>query len=146
MFNFLYFLNNWFGSKQPKTLYLIRGLAGTGKTTLAEAITPYNVAADMLPGLYNKDGSYNKEKMGESHQWCKDTVERWMLQNKNKIAVHNTFVLNAYIEPYERLAIKYNYRFQVIKCEKEHGSVHGVPEEMMKKWRETWEDYKPISY
>lgn len=45
--------------KQPRTLYLIRGIAGTGKTTLAEALTPWNVAADMMPGLYTKDG-YNK--------------------------------------------------------------------------------------
>jgi len=127
--------------QQPRTLYLIRGIAGTGKTTLAEALTPWHCAADMMPGLYTKDG-YNQHLQGRSHEWCKDTVEAWMKAGKRKVAVHNTFVLNQYIEPYEKLAHQYGYRFQVIQCEGEHGSLHDVPEEIMQRWRETWEPYK----
>lgn len=127
---------------QPKTLYLIRGLPGTGKTTLSESLTPWNVAADMLPGLYNSDGSYNLHLQPHSHLWCYEQVEKWMEQQKSKIAVHNTFVLQQWIEPYEKLALIHGYRFQVIHCEGEHGSIHNVPEEMIEKWRETWEPYK----
>lgn len=65
-----------------------------------------------------------------------------MRQGKRKIAVHNTFVLHQWLEPYEKLAAQYGYRFQVIHCEGEHGSIHDVPEEMMEKWRNTWEPYK----
>jgi len=122
-------------------LYLVRGIAGTGKTTLAEALTPWHCAADMMPGLYTKDG-YNRELQAQSHQWCKDTIEAWMKVGKHKVAVHNTFVLNQYIEPYEKLAHQYGYRFQVIHTEGEHGSIHDVPEEIMQRWRETWEPYR----
>jgi hypothetical protein len=127
--------------QQPRTLYLIRGIAGTGKTTLAEALTPWHCAADMMPGLYTKDG-YNQHLQGRSHEWCRDVIERWMEQGKRKIAVHNTFVLNKYIETYGNLAFMHGYRFQVIHCEGEHGSTHDVPEEIMQRWRKTWEPYK----
>lgn len=133
----------WFTrQQQPRTLYLIRGIAGTGKTTLADTLTPWNVAADMCPGLYDKDGNYSRDLQGYSHRWCYEQVEKWMQGGKSKIAVHNTFVLNRYIEPYEKLALMHGYRFQVVHCEGEHGSIHNVPEEMMQRWRETWEKYE----
>jgi predicted kinase len=135
-------LKFWFTrQQQPRTLYLIRGIAGSGKTTLAESLTPWHCAADMMPGLY-KDGSYNRELQFQSHRWCKDTIEQWLRQGRRKVAVHNTFVLYQWIEPYEKLAHQYGYRFQVIHCEGEHGSVHNVPEELMQRWRETWERYR----
>jgi hypothetical protein len=128
--------------RQPKTLYLIRGIAGSGKTTLAEALTPWHCAADMMPGLYNEDGTYNMEKQQQSHVWCRDVIDSWMAQGKRKVAVHNTFVLNKYIEPYSNLAFIHGYRLQVIHMEGEHGSIHDVPEETMQRWRDTWEAYK----
>lgn len=124
-----------------KTLYLIRGLAGTGKSTFAQALTKWNCAADNMPGLY-VDGKYNQALQGDSHRWCMNKIECWLQQGKRKVAVHNTFVLRQWITPYENLASRYAYRFQVIHCEGEHGSIHNVPEEITQKWRDTWEPYQ----
>lgn len=74
-----------------KRFYLFRGLPGTGKSELAEAIAPlFNVATDNYPDLYVK-GVYNQELQAVSHQWCSSTIERWMTEGRVPIAVHNTF-------------------------------------------------------
>lgn len=78
-----------------KTLYIIRGLSGKGKTTLARSLCPWwhpfkrQVAADDMPGLYDPDGKYVIELQQRSHQWCQRRVINWMQQGMWAIAVHN---------------------------------------------------------
>ena len=125
------------------TLFLIRGLPGSGKSTLARQLTTYNIATDDFTGLYDKNGFLKKELLPIAHQWCFDTVLFWMTSRRETIAVHNTFVLNEWIYPYERLARKYKYRFNVIECKGDFGSIHNVPPEVITRFKNMWEEYKP---
>lgn len=58
-------------------LYLIRGLLGSSKTTLAHVLTPHSIAADDYPGVY-ADGKFHSELVPIAHAWCKQEVERMM--------------------------------------------------------------------
>ena len=122
-----------------KTLYLLRGLPGCGKSTLAERLTPYNAAADNFTGLY--EGGFHPELLGQAHQRCQRVVENWMKKNVPQIAVHNTLTTSRELQPYLDLGNIYGYRIVSLVVENRHGSesVHNVPDEVMKKMEERFE-------
>jgi histidinol phosphatase-like enzyme len=131
-----------------KTLIIIRGLPGAGKTTLAKMLTGFNVAADDMPGLY-VDGKYQIELQARSHEWCREQVESWLSQDMSLVAVHNTFVSFEYTKPYVELAEKWGYAVQIIHCEgvKLDGnytkSIHDLPPALFESMRDRWEQLRP---
>lgn len=120
-------------NNRPKTLYIVRGLPGSGKTTLAESITPNYVEADMFH-MKNVDGEmiydWKPENVRQSHQWCFEQVKGMMEMGESKIAVCNTFTREKEFMSYIELAKEQGYRFFVLTTENYHGGVnsHGVPE------------------
>ncbi|MGB3295404.1 MAG: hypothetical protein WBB01_20670 [Phormidesmis sp.] len=135
-----------FAARPPtRTLYVIRGISGTGKSTLGRSLTQWSVAADDYPGLY-VDGEYQLAKQGDSHRWCESKVERWMQQRRKAIAVCNTAVKRKYYQSYLEMAQRHSYTVQVIACEaviRADGaiaqSVHGVPDSILERQRQNWE-------
>lgn len=136
----------WNQLKSPKTLYIIRGLPGAGKSTVAAALTPWNVAADDYPGLYSPSGLLNLELQSLSHQWCFAQVEKMLQRGRKKVAVHNTFTQLKYIEPYITLAEQYGYRVQIVHCEGNHGNIHNVPPEVMSRMKSSWEPFPFLDF
>ncbi|MBD2060730.1 ATP-binding protein [Funiculus sociatus GB2-A5] len=131
-----------------KTLYLIRGISGSGKSTLASALTEYAIASDDMPGLY-QNGTYQVELQAQSHQWCFQTIEGWMQQGKDRLAVANTFVKQKYFQSYIDVAAKYGYAIQIIHCEgvllpsgNQTSSIHNLPEEVLQRQRDNWEPWQ----
>ena len=142
-------IQRYIGISKRRTLYLIRGVSGTGKSSLADTLTRFNVAADDYPGLY-ANGEYQGHLQKPSHQWCFSRVEDWMRQKRNKIAVHNTFSKQRYFEDYLALAKDYGYTVQVIHTEgimlpsgKITESVHNVPADVLQRQRENWQPFSP---
>lgn len=139
-----------------KTLFLVRGVPGCGKTTLVESL---NVGLRIAADDYHtdKDDNYNwkPENTKKAHQWCQDKVHEAM-QSDNDIAVHNTFTQYSEMEPYFKMAEEYGYRVTTLIVENRHGSksVHNVPSETIQKMTErfevilapepTYEDYVQI--
>ena len=134
-----------------KTLTLICGLPGNGKTTLAHKLSVFAVAADDFPGLY-VDGVYQQRLQKDSHEWCKSQVEGLMIEaqivSKHDIVVHNTFTRNNYRQPYIDLAMKYGYAVHVVTSEAvilptgdRTSSVHNVPAEIVESMRNGWEPF-----
>jgi len=131
------------------TLFLIRGITGNGKTSLAKRIGGcVNIAADNYPGLY-VDGEYQQHLQKESHEWVLQKVEEWM-GSKLDIAVHNTFVRTFYLDQYLKLAKKYGYAVQIITSEavilpngERTKSTHNVPESVIDRMKEQWEPFNP---
>lgn len=118
-------------------LTIIRGLPGSGKTTLARTIPALHVEADMF-FMRNGKYEYNPKRIKEAHTWCQ-SVARFALGYGADVVVSNTFTTLKEIEPY--LSMTWD-KLEVIKCVGEFGSVHDVPEETLAKMKARWQDYE----
>jgi predicted kinase len=117
-----------------KTLYIVRGVPGSGKSTFAQSLDCPVFEADQYfidseTGEYKFDGS----KIKLAHNWCKLRVEHSMEDDFQKIAVSNTFTQEWEMDTYYELAKQYGYRVFSLIVENRHGGVneHGVPEDKL---------------
>jgi len=117
-----------------KDLILLRGLPGSGKTTLAELLVDKHIEADMY-FIDEETGEYkfNQRDLPKAHNWCRNVVEDWMTDGDVKIVVANTFTQEWEMKDYYELAAKYGYKVHSLIIENRHGnkSIHGVPEASM---------------
>ena len=127
-----------------KVLTLIRGLPGSGKSTLAHTIAEskdcHHYEADdyfMVDGVY----TFDPAKISAAHSYCKNATASSMKQGVESVIVSNTFTQKWEILPYIRLAKLYNYEVQLISCQSNFGSIHGVPEESLQRMKNRWEDF-----
>ena len=125
-------------------LILLRGLPGSGKTTLAGVFSE----AGMYP-VFSVDDYFTDEtghyefRFQENHlayKKCEEGVKRAMQQGAGKIILHNTFTMEWEMEPYFKLASEYDYRLHVVTVENRHGSqnVHDIPYEHVERMREKY--------
>ena len=125
-------------------LILLRGLPGSGKTTLAKIILqlrstdePEILSADDF--FEDKDGDYNFDstKIKEAHNYCQFRCSERMRQQKSKIVVANTFTQEWEMDEYFKMAERYNYRVHTVIVENRHGNenVHGVPEDKLQQMK-----------
>lgn len=119
------------------TLTLIRGLPGSGKSTLAKALlvaqgkeVTKHFEADMF---FEKDGPYKWDgmKIGEAHEWCQFETSESLFYKFNVI-VSNTFTRCFEMESYIDMAREHNAKLQIVLCQGNFGSIHGVPEKTLK--------------
>ena len=117
-----------------KRLFLIRGIPGSGKTSLAEDIAEKICSADDYH-IVNGEYVFNPAILHKAHAWCERKCERYMKCGVSKIAVANVFSKESHLKPYIELAYKYNYRVYSIIVENRHGNVniHGVDEKTINK-------------
>ena len=128
-------------TKPPKgELILLRGLPGSGKTTLGFVILqtmqqqPEVLSADNFfvddKGNYNFDSS----KLKEAHNMCQQKCADRMRMEISRIVVANTFTQEWEMTPYFEMADRYGYRVHTVIVENRHGSVniHGVPNDKLK--------------
>ena len=125
-------------------LLLIRGLPGSGKTTLAKNIVSLSgfeqcrvFEADqyfMVDGEYKFDAS----KLGQAHYQCQVNT-RQALEQGLFVMVANTFTKRSELEPYYDIAEGLNKTVSEIICTGDYGSTHGVPFEVIEKMRTRFE-------
>ena len=126
-------------------LILLRGVPGSGKTTVGEVIlrcvrgdNPDVLSADNFfmsdKGIYNFDGS----KLKEAHNDCLLKCAERMKNEFSRIVVANTFTEEWEMEKYFEIAERYKYRVHTLVVENRHGgnNVHGVPDEKVKQMRD----------
>ena len=123
-----------------KTMYILRGLPGSGKSTFAKSIAkPWQIfEADQF---FTNNGKYEFDatKLKDAHQDCKDRVRNAMRPSLfrgllyNTIVVSNTFTQEWEMKFYRVIAKKYGYRIFYVIIENRHGNTneHGVPEEKL---------------
>jgi ABC-type molybdenum transport system ATPase subunit/photorepair protein PhrA len=124
----------------PKTsnaeLVLIRGLPGSGKSTMARGFTAegyLHFEADMY---FEVDGQYQYDasRIRDAHNWCQ-TSARHALAAGKKVVVSNTFTQLREMDPY----FKMTQNMRVIEAKGQWQNVHGVPVEMLNRIASRWE-------
>lgn len=128
-----------------KELFLLRGLPGAGKSTLAKMLAGEkeyrHKEADMF--FVDADGNYKFEpsKIKDAHAWCQEEVDFMMKYEHSPIVVSNTFTQEWEMEAYCKLAEKHGYRVHSLIVENRHGGVneHGVPEDKLQAMKDRFE-------
>lgn len=124
-----------------KNLYIVRGLPGSGKSTLGNILAfAYCFAADDFFDQFY-EGKFVPSELHNAHSFCRANVEDSMVDNVTHIAVTNTFTEEWEMETYFDLAEKYDYTVHSIIVENRHGnkSTHNVPEGTVNKMRKRFE-------
>lgn len=136
-----------------KTLYIIRGLPGSGKSTLGESLASFVARSARPNGAYDvhsyaaddwfmdKDLNYNfnPAELPDAHEDCRARVMGAMMSNIDTICVCNTFSQAWEAEPYFKLCEQYDYTPVVLECQSQFGNVHEVPQESIDVMKERWE-------
>lgn len=122
-------------------LIILRGLPGSGKTTLASVLSEggtYPVFS--VDDYFTDENGHYEFRFQENHlayKQCEEGVRIAMQQGAPKIILHNTFTIEWEMEPYFKLASENDYRLHVLTVENRHGSanVHDIPEEHIERMR-----------
>lgn len=134
-------------------MFLVRGLPGAGKSTLAQRLGVPVVEADdffMVGGEYRFDPNF----IMDAHASCQRRAES-LLRDGVSVVVANTFSRRWEMEPYIRMARAYGVRLTVVDLfdgGKSDGVLaarcaHGVPvariAEMRARWEHDWRTASP---
>lgn len=133
-----------------KYIFIISGAAGAGKSTLAEKIQDNTKGliepiseiceADEFWYILGKGKyAFNPKLLWKAHKWCQNQAEEIMQMGLNLI-VSNTNIKPSDRKPYFQLAEKYGYKVVYIHLTTQFKSVHGVPEETVKRMRDNYTD------
>lgn len=116
-------------------LLLVRGLPGSGKSTIAKNLIGFyqHVETDMF---WMVDGEYKWEasRLGEAHAWCLNRTRELMTAGFSPV-VSNTFTTVKEMRPYFDLAKEFGIVPTVMVVQNEWGNVHNVPEETLAKMK-----------
>lgn len=134
-----------------KTLTLIRGAPGSGKSSLAGLIAE-QFRSQLTETIEEEDcviceadqfftdhnGVYHwvPHLVTTAHEYCRRKVQRAMERGTLHIVVSNTSTVTRKIQFYLDLAKQHGYEVQHIVCFAKFGNIHKVPEEVVGNFRE----------
>lgn len=126
-------------------LYLIRGVPGSGKTTLGNrlkeaGLVDYVCSTDDY--MVGPDSKYRFDaaRLRECHERCRIST-RNRLSKGWSVAVCNTFTRRWEMQSYIDMADDLNCTLYFIRCEGDYVNIHGVPEEKVAEMRARFADW-----
>jgi predicted kinase len=121
-------------------LVLIRGLPGSGKSTIAKKMVAEqgftHLEADMF-FIDKASGEYNfdPKRLPEAHRWCQSEAFRLLQEGKN-VVVSNTFTQRWEFRPYQDMWPN----VEVKVATGSYQNAHGVTADKVAKMKARWED------
>lgn len=108
-----------------KTLTLMQGIPGSGKSTMAKFIADRDEAIifstdDFWIHRYEHDVAYefDASRLGEAHQWNQQRTAKEMASaDGGDIVIDNTNILRQHVQPYLALAQIFDYEVRVVRVE-----------------------------
>lgn len=129
-----------------KTLYLIRGLPGAGKSTIGMFLVGSTIclhSADDYFMVPQAKGApkyvFDAAKLPEAHKACLEAVKKNIIDGHPRIAVANTFTKRKHMQPYYDLADRNGYTVVEIIVKSNFKSIHNVPQEKIEQMRAEFE-------
>lgn len=127
-------------------LVLIRGLPGSGKSTMAKALARAgfeHFEADTYH-LNNKgDYCFDRANVKAAHEWCQKETRK-ALEDGKRVVVSNTFTQLWEMAPYFEMAKALGIEPNVLEAKGNWQNVHNVPAEVMEQMRTRWEPLSNI--
>ena len=124
---------------EMQMITLIRGLPGSGKTTLAKRMVAngeadVHIETDMwftsLSGVYR----FNPDNLRENHTKCQD-VAKACADSGMRVVVSNTFTRQWEMDAYRNMG----HPVEIITATGRFKNVHGVPDASIQAMRDRWE-------
>lgn len=118
-----------------KTLFIMRGCPGSGKSTYVNRSLTSNVcSADDYFVNHNGVYVFDAEKLRQAHAYCQSLCLYFMKQDVAYIAIDNTNTRPKEMDHYMSLATLYGYEVQIIRMDADPEiaaarNTHGVPRE-----------------
>lgn len=123
-----------------KSLILLRGLPGSGKSTLANVLCengkyPVLSIDDFFTDTETAEYKFEFDKNHLAYKQCEEDTRNQLKKNCEKVFVANTFTMDWEVEPYIKMADKYNYKLFVLTVENyhDHENIHLIPQEQIEK-------------
>ena len=120
-----------------KTLYIVRGVPGSGKSTFAKSLGGTHFETDtyfMVDGEYKFDFT----KLKEAHKWCQDKT-REILEQNGTVIVSNTFTTKKELKPYFDMAREFGIVPVVYLAQNQFQNVHNVPADKLQAMRDRFQ-------
>jgi predicted kinase len=124
------------------TLYLIRGLPGSGKSTFAWELEKAGVvditveADDYFINEETGEYQFDANKLHSAHRMCQLNAAAALAEGTS-VGVSNTSTSEKEVAVYKKIAEQYNAKFVSIIVENRHEgkNIHGVPEDKLTQMR-----------